>query len=275
VATTSSLVWEGLEPVFADIDPGSLNISPEEIEKAVTDRTSAVVPVHIFGNACEVEAIREIARAHSLKVIYDASHAFGVKYQGRSILNFGDISTLSFHATKLFHTIEGGAIVTSDREVYEKAQAIINFGYTGEYDIACLGINAKMNEFEAAMGLCMLDRIDERIQERKAICELYDSELPSLQRQVRDAAVVYNYSYYPVIFEKEEQILKVIDALNQAGIYPRRYFYPSLDTLPYLEGTARAAVSRDISTRILCLPLYADLPPEKAFEIAGLVRKNL
>jgi dTDP-4-amino-4,6-dideoxygalactose transaminase len=279
VATTSSIVWEGLTPVFADIDPQSFNIDTHNIEKLITKNTSAIVPVHVFGNACNVEAIEEIADRNNLKVIYDAAHAFNVKYKGQGILNYGDISILSFHATKLFHTIEGGALIINDDEMYERAKSMINFGIdtrSGTGAIEVLGINAKMNEFEAAMGLCVFDEIDTIIEKRKRVVEYYEENLKTvLQLQKYHLHASNNYSYFPVVFDSEETLLEVLDQLNAKEIFPRRYFYPSLETLPYLKQFQLQQVSDDISKRILCLPLYPGLEPEVQNKIVDIILNSI
>lgn len=276
VATTSSLVTNQLLPIFADIDEKTLNINPKNIEKLITPNTSAILPVHVFGNACEVEEIEQIANKNNLKVIYDAAHAFDVRYKDKSVLNYGDISTLSFHATKLFHSIEGGALIINDDELVQKAKYLINFGIKNAEEIPHLGTNAKMNEFEAAMGLCVLDDIEEIKEKRKKIVEMYRSELNNLvQFQEQNIDATENYSYFPVIFKREEQLLKVQKALNKEQIFPRRYFYPSLDTLEYIEPKQVCEISRDISKRILCLPIYAELEKEKQNLIIDTIKKNL
>jgi len=263
VATSSSLVTNQLLPIFADIDERSFNINPKNIEKLITPNTSAILPVHVFGNACEVEEIEKIANKHNLKVIYDAAHAFNVKYKDKSVLHYGNISTLSFHATKLFHTIEGGALIINDDELVEKARYLINFGIKNAEEIPELGTNAKMNEFEAAMGLCVLDDIEEIKEKRKVLIENYRSELKNLvQFQEQNENATENYSYFPVIFKNEAEVLKVQKVLNEKEIFPRRYFYPSLDTLSYIEPKQECKISRDISKRILCLPIFAELEQE-------------
>jgi dTDP-4-amino-4,6-dideoxygalactose transaminase len=260
VATTSSLVTNQLLPIFADIDPNSFNLDPKNIEKLITPNTSAILPVHVFGNACEVEEIEKIANKHNLKVIYDAAHAFDVKYKNQSVLNYGDISTLSFHSTKPFHSIEGGALIINDDELVQKARYLINLGIKNAEEIPHLGTNAKMNEFEAAMGICVLDDIEEIKEKRKDILENYREKLKGLvQFQEQNLNATENYSYFPVVFESEAQLLKVQKALNDKQIFPRRYFYPSLDTLEYIEPKQECKISRDISKKILCLPIYAEL----------------
>ena len=215
VATTSSLVTNGLKPIFADIDPQTLCMDPNNIEDLITSNTSAIVPVHVFGNACEVETIDKIAKKHDLKVVYDAAHAFDVKYKDESLLNYGDISTLSFHATKLFHTIEGGALIINDDSLVEKARYLINFGIENQESIPELGINAKMNEFEAAMGLCVLDEMEEVLEKRKNVYERYAKELDGVALfQEQNVHSTQNYGYFPIVFKDEEQLFRVQKALN-------------------------------------------------------------
>jgi len=275
VATTSSLVTNGLLPIFADIDPATFNIDPEKIESAITPNTSAILGVHVFENACEVEKIDRIAKKHNLKVVYDAAHAFDVRYKGQSVLNHGDISTLSFHATKLFHTIEGGALIINDDNLVQKARYLINFGIQNTESIPELGTNAKMNEFEAAMGLCVLDDLEQIKESRKTIIETYHTELKGLvQFQEKNADATQNYSYFPVVFESEEQLKRVEKALHKEQIFPRRYFYPSLDTLSYIEPKQVMPVSRDISKRILCLPVYAELSNDEQTRIIQVIRES-
>ena len=276
VATTSSLVTNGLLPIFADINPKTLNLDPDNIEKLITPHTSAIVPVHVFGNACDIESIGVVAKRHNLKVIYDAAHAFGVRYQDQSILNYGDISTLSFHATKLFHTIEGGALIINDDSLVEKVRYLINFGIQNTESIPELGTNAKMNEFEAAMGLCVLDDIEQINEKRKTIDILYRKNLSDIVSfQELNPHVTQNYSYFPVIFETEAQLLAVQLRLNSLQIFPRRYFYPSLDTLNYIEPKQYTPISRDISSRILCLPIYPELSEEEQMHIIKIVRESI
>lgn len=276
VATTSSLVTNGLLPIFADIDENTLNLNPKNIEKLITPNTSAIVPVHVFGNACEVEKIEEIANKYNLKVIYDAAHAFDVNYKDKSVLNYGDISTLSFHATKLFHSIEGGALIINDDKLAQKARYLINFGIENAESIPHLGTNAKMNEFEAAMGLCVLDDIEEIKEKRKIIVEKYKKVLLGLvlfQQQNNDSSE--NYSYVPVIFKSEEELLRVQLALNKEQIFPRRYFYPSLDTLTYIEPKQECKTSRDISKKILCLPIFAELTKDENNKIIDIIKSTI
>jgi dTDP-4-amino-4,6-dideoxygalactose transaminase len=274
IATASTIAWEGLKPVFADINPQTYNIDPEQIESRITKKTSAIVPVHVFGNPCEVERIQNIADKYGLKVVYDAAHAFGVQYRGESVLNFGDISTISFHATKLFHTIEGGAVITNDDELVNKIRLLINFGITGPESIESLGTNAKMNEFEAAMGLSVLDEIDTINKQRANIWQTYQKELSgNAGFQEWNAQSVNNHSYAPVLFKSESELLDVMARLRSKSIMPRRYFYPSLDTLQYLDNAYRCDISRDIARRIICLPIYPGLSSEQQIYIIKLIKK--
>ncbi len=259
VATTSAILWERCEPVYVDIDPKTLNIDSAKIEAAITKKTRAILAVHVFGNPCDIEAIEKIAKKHNLKVIYDAAHAFGVKYKGKSIFSYGDISICSFHATKLFHTIEGGCVMAKDKEISDNIELLKRFGHNADDHIR-LGINAKASEFQAAMGLCNLKYIDDIISERKRLSEMYDKLLqqnvtiPRLRRNT-----TYNYSYYPVILDTEEKTFQVLKLLSESDIFPRRYFYPSLNNLDYLTKRDRCKVSEDISKRIVCLPLFPGL----------------
>ena len=276
VATTSSLITNQLLPIFADIEKNTFNINPKKIEKLITLNTSAILSVHVFGNACNVEEINKIASKYNLRVIYDAAHAFDVKYKEQSILNYGDISTLSFHATKLFHTIEGGALIINDDELVQKARYLINFGIKNQEEIPHLGTNAKMNEFEAAMGLCVLDDMEKIKNKRKSLIENYKKELKGLvQFQEQNDNATENYSYFPILFKSEKELLKIQKALNSEQIFPRRYFHPSLDTLEYIEPKQECKISRDISKRILCLPVYYDLENEIQIQIITIIKRNL
>lgn len=277
VATTSSLVWEGLKPVFADIDEETLNINPDEIERSITDSTTAIVPVHVFGNGCEINEVEAIAKEHNLKVVYDAAHAFGVRYKNQSILNFGDISILSFHATKLFHTIEGGALIIKDRDLYVKARKMIDFGIDGPDRVRYLGINAKMNEFQAAMGLCILDDIEKINEKREKLFRAYEAafQFDSLVKlQKHNINCSNNFSYFPILLEDEQSLFHVREQLSLKGIIPRRYFYPSLDRLDYVESKFMP-VSNSVSSRILCLPLYDSLDVNNQRGIIQTVKEAL
>ena len=274
-ATTSTLAWEGLKPVFADINPKTFNIDPAQIEAQITPNTSAIVPVHVFGNPCDVEAIQSIADKHKLKVVYDAAHAFGSECKDQSVLNFGDISTLSFHSTKLFHTIEGGAVITNDDELAKKVRLMINFGISSPTAIESVGTNAKMNEFEAAMGLCVLDEIDTIRQRREDIWQVYTNELSNIvELQQWNEHGKNNCAYAPILFESEEQLLRIEAKLKENDILPRRYFYPSLDTLAYLNSKQVCKHSRDIASRILCLPIYPTLKLDDVQKIINIMESN-
>ncbi len=276
VATTSSLVTNGLLPIFADIDPLTYNIDPDRIENAITPNTSAILGVHVFGNACEVERIDQIAKKYQLKVIYDAAHAFSVQYKGESILNYGDISTLSFHATKLFHTIEGGALIINDDNLVQKARYLINFGIEDTESIPELGTNAKMNEFEAAMGLCLLDDLELIHKKRASVEQIYLNELNNIvQLQEKNLYASQNHSYFPIVLKSENELKNIQAALNEENIFPRRYFYPSLDTLKYIEPKQYCSIARDISKRILCLPMYADLESTDQYRICKIIQSAL
>ena len=273
VATTSSIVWEGCVPVFVDIDEHSLNIDAEKIEAAITDKTSAILATHVYGNPCDVEKIEEIAKKYHLKVIYDAAHAFGVEINGKSIFEYGDISTCSLHATKLYHSGEGGLIVTQDANLLKKLAYIRNFGFDGPEDFAELGLNGKNSEFHAAMGLANLKYIDQISKKRKELTARYDGYLKGLKarRPQWHIASENNAAYYPIVFETEELMLKCKDHLQLNEIGSRRYFYPSLaNALPYLEPQ-NFPITDDIAKRVLCLPLFYDLSVEEVDLICRLL----
>ncbi|MCH8567440.1 MAG: DegT/DnrJ/EryC1/StrS family aminotransferase [Balneolales bacterium] len=260
VATTSSLVWEGCTPVFVDIDPDTFNIDPTKIEAAITDNTQAILATHCFGNPCDVEAIKAIADKHGLKVIYDAAHCFGTKYKGETIFKWGDVSTTSFHATKLYHTVEGGALFTEDAEVLKSMAWRRNFGHKGPEDFHGVGINGKNSEFHAAMGVVNLNYIDQILESRKKQSGFYDDMLmkPQIQKPKIASDVEFNHAYYPVVFENHETMLRVKKNLEGKEIFPRRYFHPSLSSLNYVDKSS-TPVADDIASRILCLPLYFEL----------------
>ncbi|MBC7797303.1 MAG: DegT/DnrJ/EryC1/StrS family aminotransferase [Pyrinomonadaceae bacterium] len=276
VATVSSIVWEGCEPVFVDIDADFLTIDETKIEAAITEKTSAILATHVYGNPCNVEAIKAIADKHNLKVIYDAAHCFGVQYKGESVLNWGDVSTLSFHATKLFHTGEGGGVVCPDAELAHRIFYMHNFGHNGQEEFWGLGINAKTSELQAAMGLCVLPHINEIIAHRQSSSQLYDELLAqtSLTRPLLREETEYNFAYYPVLFETEQSLLQTKDALNKQEIFPRRYFYPGLDRLPYVEPCS-VPVSTDASARVLCLPLSDALTVLDVERICLIIKESL
>jgi dTDP-4-amino-4,6-dideoxygalactose transaminase len=260
VATISSILWERCKPVFVDIDPETLCIDAEKIEAAITKNTKAIMPVHVFGNPCDVEKIDAIAKRHNIKVIYDAAHAFGVEYNGKSLLSYGDISMCSLHSTKLFHTIEGGLLVANDKIVGDKIEHTKKFGHEGDNHIQ-LGINAKASEFQAAMGLCNLKYIEQIINDRKKIFKSYTKQLSDkLSRPIiRKGTNKYNYSYYPVLFKNEKKLLHAMEKLSKQNIHPRRYFYPSLNKLKYIKNTLQCPISENIASRVMCLPLYSGL----------------
>ncbi|WP_373513008.1 DegT/DnrJ/EryC1/StrS family aminotransferase [Persicitalea sp.] len=277
VATTNSILWENCTPVFVDIDRHTFNIDPNLIEAAITPDTQAIMATHVYGNPCAVEKIQEIADRHSLKVIYDAAHAFGVNYQGRSLLSYGDLSTCSFHATKVFHTVEGGALISNHPELHEKIHLLRAFGHRGDEEYFFAGINGKNSEFHAAMGLCNLPHVPEIIAARKAVFEQYDAQLDwgKLTKPSIDPIIEYNYAYYPVVFESYEMMRKVQAALLENQIAPRRYFYPSLNTLTFLPRHFPCPVSEDISSRVLSLPLYFGQPAEEIATISEIINQNL
>lgn len=261
VATTSSIVWEGFKPVFVDIDQNYLTIDENLLVHALTPQTRGILATHVFGNPCNIEAIESFAKANDLFVIYDAAHCFGVKYKGKSVFSYGDVSTCSFHATKVFHTGEGGALVSnkSDRDI--EFWYSHNFGHDGPERFHGLGINAKMSELQAAMGLTVLPHMDSIFAKRRLVCAYYDEHLNdfNLKKMKLRENTNWNYSYYPILFETEDILLRVKAKLNSADIWPRRYFYPSLDTLPYLEQEFNCPKSRYVSKTIMCLPLYESL----------------
>ena len=272
VATTSSIVWEGCKPVFVDIDKDTLNIDPSKIEAAITPDTTAILATHVFGNPCHIEVIEAISMKYNLKVIYDGAHCFGTKYQGRSVFTFGDICTCSFHATKLFHTGEGGAVFTQQSDLLKKMAYLRNFGHESPVSFAMVGINGKNSELHAAMGLSVLPHMPVILERRKQMSTHYDHALRNLRvtKQKLQPGTTYNYSYYPVIFESEILLKQSMDELNKYQVFPRRYFYPSLDKLNYV-GEQFCPVSRDVAQRILCLPLYHDLSNEEIDMIARLL----
>lgn len=271
VATTGAILWENCTPVFVDIDKNNFCIDPLKIEAAITEKTSAILATHVYGQACDIDTIRKIADKYSLKLIYDGAHAFGTKYKGQSIFNYGDISTCSFHATKIFHTAEGGCIVTNDDELAQQVKLHHHFGHIND-DHFCIGINGKNSELHAAMGLCNLNYIGDILQQRKKQWKYYlellqDKGLQLLNINNEDE---FNFSYFPVIFENENSMLDAIALLNENQIFPRRYFYPSLNRLPYLKYSP-LPVSESISQRVLCLPLYHELSNDEQEKIAQII----
>lgn len=276
VATTASILWENSTPVFVDIHPEFLTIDETKIEAAITDKTTAILATHVFGNPCNIEYMERLALKYGLKVIYDAAHCFGVTYLNKSIFEFGDISTCSFHATKLFHTGEGGAIFCNDNDLMHKIYYSHNFGHNGPLDFHGLGINGKISELQAAMGLATLPYIDYIIEERKKVVEYYTSNLDftRLKKMTLRQNTTWNYSYYPIIFESETQLLKVQKVLNENNIFPRRYFYPSLNKVNYVEYS-EMPISERISQTILCLPLSHELECNILEKIVSLINSNI
>ncbi len=275
IATTSSIGWESCEPVFVDISEQTLNINPNLIEKSITPKTSAILATHCFGNACDIESIEKIAKDNGLKVIYDAAHCFGSTYKSQSIFSFGDISTTSFHATKIMHTVEGGAVFTKTPTLIEKIQFLRNFGHNGPGKFEGLGINGKNSEFHAAMGLCVLKSIDDILSKRKRQSKYYDKILDQLKYRKPETQeyCIHNYSYYPVILPSKKALINSLEALEDVSIYPRRYFYPSLSSLDYVRND-RTPVSDSISECIMCLPLFHDLQVEDQERIADVLLRN-
>lgn len=276
IATSNSILWEGCTPVFVDIDPETFNIDPKKIEEKITYHTVAIMPVHVFGNACDIDEIDKIAKKHQLKVIYDAAHAVGVNYKGRSIFDYGDISCTSFHATKMLNTTEGGACFTTDKELDEKLRRIRFFGFENHADIVEDGTNAKMTEVHAAVGLANLKYLDKALNDRKEKYLFYKEELSkirslSFQKITEDC----NYSYFPVVFKDEADLLKVLKALNAGHIFPRRYFYPSINTFNRLFPYVNMPISEDIASRILCIPLYYSLQIADIERIINIIMKEL
>jgi dTDP-4-amino-4,6-dideoxygalactose transaminase len=278
VATTSAIVWENCTPVFVDIDKDTLNIDAKKIEASITDKTSAILATHVFGNACDVEAIEKIARKYSLKVIYDGAHAFGVNVSGKSIFEYGDISICSTHATKVYHTIEGGFLVTKNELLSEKIDAMRNFGFKDTTSFSCLGINGKNSEFHAAMGIVNLKYQEEITKKRKLLTDLYDKLLnnKAFSMPCFEENSNKNYSYYPLVFENEDILLECIKDLENQNIFPRRYFYPALsNSLNYVENNYELPIVNDISKRILCLPLYFDLETKEVIKIANILNQSI
>jgi dTDP-4-amino-4,6-dideoxygalactose transaminase len=285
VATTHSLWWNNIKPVFVDIEPEYFTLDPEKIEAAITPKTTAILPVHVYGNPCNVEAIQRIADTYGLKVIYDAAHAFGVGINGNSILNFGDLSVMSFHATKVFNTIEGGAIVCHDETMKKRIDFLTNFGFADEVTVVAPGINAKMNEMQAAYGLLQLKYADDNIAKRKAIVLAYRKHLadtPGIRLLKDIKGVKYGHPYFPILidasiygYSRDE----LYEKLKEHNIYGRRYFYPLISQFPTYRGLPSAApenlpVAHKLADQVICLPIYADLDLNDVKRISDLVREN-
>jgi dTDP-4-amino-4,6-dideoxygalactose transaminase len=272
-ATATSIMWENCKPVFCDIRSDDFCIDPEKIEALITPDTTAVMPTHVYGFPCNVKRIDEIASHYGLRTIYDGAHAFGAEITGTSLLSYGDISAVSFHATKLFHTIEGGAVITGDDELAEKLFLYRAFGHKDD-DYISIGINARTSELHAAIGLCNLPRVSSFIETRRKLNMLYREllSMTSLQLPQIPSGLEYNYSYFPVLFSSESDLLKAKDELSKSGVTARRYFFPSLNTLSYLNPSS-CPVSEDIASRVLCLPMYQELAGEDVNRICDILKK--
>jgi dTDP-4-amino-4,6-dideoxygalactose transaminase len=272
VATTSAIVWESCTPVFVDIDPTYWTIDPSKIEAAITTKTTCILATHVFGNICDIKLIEQIAKKHSLRVIYDSAHCFGVSYEGQSVFSFGDVSTCSFHATKVFHTGEGGMICAQNEELFHQIYYSHNFGHNGSEAFHGAGINGKISELNAAMGLAVWPYFEEIVSKRKEIVESYLKLLSGLNLQLISLreGLDWNYSYFPIVFESEDALNRVMQLLNKQEIFPRRYFYPSLNTLSYIAGKP-CPIAENISKRVLCLPLYHGLSLTKVRTISKIV----
>lgn len=275
VATTSSLVWEGCKPIFGDIHPTKFTLDANKIEYLINEKTTGILATHVYGNPCEIDRLQALANKHNLKLVFDAAHAFGVKYQNNPVVSFGDISILSFHAIKIFHTIEGGGLVTNDDDLAFKIRYLRNFGHNGQEDFHGLGINAKPNEFQAAMGLCVLPYVEDIIRKRELLACLYDEflkGLPLQKQEIQEHSSSLNHGYYPIVFRTEKELLEVKERLRTEGVFPRRYFYPPLNLLPYITWSSEVPYAESISKRVMCLPLNPELKEEQVIRIAQLIR---
>jgi dTDP-4-amino-4,6-dideoxygalactose transaminase len=271
VATTAAIVWENCTPVFVDIHPDYLTIDETKIEAAITDKTTCILATHVFGNPCNIEEIERIAKKYKLSVIYDAAHCFGIKYKGKSIFEYGDISTCSFHATKLFHTAEGGAVFCKDDQLFHRINYSHNFGHNGPLSFHGLGINGKNSELHAAMGLAVLPYLRDIINGRKRVIQEYEKyfakHLKIKTLRIREETQ-WNYSYFPILFDCEESLLATENQLKTNEILARRYFYPCLSELNYVTSD-KIDVAFDISKRVLCLPVFYNM---KSVEIEEVIR---
>ena len=284
VATTHALWWNGITPVFVDIEPETCNIDPQKIEAAITPQTTAILPVHVYGNPCNISEIEKIADIYGLKVIYDAAHAFGVKINDESILNFGDLSILSFHATKSFNTIEGGAIICHDEKIKKRIDFLKNFGFADEVTVVAPGINAKMNELQSAYGLLQLKKFEYNIEKRKKIFGLYIELLKGTKgiRYLNDIENVnHNYAYFPIFVNDDYPMNRdeLYYKLQEYNIYGRRYFYPLISEFSAYKGIPSAKPSNlpmagEISSQVICLPIYPDLELEKVEQIVKIIRQS-
>lgn len=285
VATTHALHWNGIKPVFCDIDPCTFNLDPHKIEAAITPKTTAIMPVHVYGNPCSVKSLQEIADTYGLKIIYDAAHAFGVTLEKESILNFGDLSVLSFHATKVFNTFEGGAIVCHDEKTKQRIDYLKNFGFADELTVVAPGINAKMNEFQAALGILQLKYVDKEIEKRNEIAKKYREGLKGIKgiNFLSDIQnVKHNYQYFPIFINRQtygKSRDEVYEYLKKQNIYSRRYFYPLISQFPTYRGLTSAApnnlpVAERIAKEVLCLPMFGDLATREVIEICKIIRNG-
>lgn len=281
VATAHSLLWNGIKPVFVDIHPDTFNLDPEKIEAAITPHTTAILPVHVYGNPCDVEKIQKIADTYGLKVIYDAAHAFGVNYKGESLLRHGDLSILSFHATKVFNTFEGGAIICPDSKTKKRIDDLKNFGFADEVTVVAPGINGKMNEIQAAFGLLQLKHINTAIDKRRRIYEQYRDQLtsiPGIYCPPLPVDATCNHSYFPIIIKKEYPLSRdmLYEKFHQYGIYARRYFYPLISEFPMYRGLPSSApsnlpIAKKIADQVICLPIYPDLENDAIAKILSII----
>lgn len=278
IATASAIRWERCEPVFVDIDPETFNINPNKIEQAITNRTKAIMPVHVFSNPADIDAIQKIATKHNLPVIYDAAHAFGVRYKGADIMKYGDISCTSFHATKIYNSGEGGACFANSEQLTETLKQLRFFGHNNQKDIDMDGLNGKMTEIHAALGLANLPYLTEVIEKRKQIYSSYRKHLNELENDIcfqQFNQQAYNYSYMPLVFKTEAQLLKVLEALQQQNIFPRRYFYPALNTIKQVKAYSPMPKAENLAKRIACMPSYNELDFETIEHICSIIRQNL
>jgi len=282
VATSHSLLWNGIKPVFVDIDPDSLNIDPKRIESAITPQTTAILAVHCYGHPCDVESIQKIADTYNLRVIYDAAHAFGVKCHCGSVLGHGDLSVLSFHATKVFNTFEGGAIICPDEKTKIRIDKLKNFGYDGETSVVATGINGKMSEFNAALGLLQLEYIDRAVKARKEIDFAYRNGLAGVEGIYclsGTGEMVANYAYFPILINDEYTLDRdgLYEKMKENGVHPRRYFFPLISEFPMYRGLtsshcANLPVATKAASQVLCLPIYPDLALGKVEEICNFIK---
>lgn len=274
VASTSSILWENCKPVFVDIHPDYLTIDESKIEAVITDKTTCILATHVYGNPCNIEEIDRIAKKHNLKVIYDAAHCFGVKYKGKSIFEYGDVSTCSFHATKIFHTAEGGAFFTKDLDLLDKAFLSHAFGHKGD-EYFQVGVNGKMSELSAAMGLAVLKYFEEIKNKRKGVVDYYlnNIKFTKITNLKIRKGTEWNFSYYPILFDSKEQMQMLKSRLEENGVFTRRYFYPSLNNLPFLKESNNCEISENISTRVLCLPCYYELSEKEQSLIISIINE--